>query len=67
MFTNDSRIETSVDKEGKVNLNSRFLLDALGALEEPEINFEFSDRVAPILLTNKKNNKYTHIIMPLNS
>ena len=64
---NDSQIETSVDTAGKINLNSRFLLDALGALEEPEINFEFSDRVAPILLTNKKSNKYTHIIMPLNS
>lgn len=64
---NDSRIETTVEKEGKVNLNSRFLLDALNSLEEKTIDFEFSDRVAPILLKNKKSNKYTHIIMPLNS
>ncbi len=64
---NDSKIETKVDKSGKVNLNSRFLLDALNALDEPEINFNFSDHIAPILLTNKKSNKYTHIIMPLNS
>ena len=64
---NDSQIETSVEQAGKINLNSRFLLDALNALEEPEINFEFSDRVAPVLLKNKKSNKYTHIIMPLNS
>lgn len=64
---NDSQIEATVDKAGKVNLNSRFLLDALNALEEPEITLEFSDHVAPILLTNKKSNKYTHIIMPLNS
>ena len=63
---NDSTIETSVDTEGKVNLNSRFLLDALNALEEPELNFSFSDHVAPIVLTNKKSTKYTHIIMPLN-
>ena len=64
---NDSKLETTVKKAGKVNLNSRFLLDALNALEEPSITFKFSDRVTPILLTNKKSNKYTHIIMPLNS
>ncbi len=64
---NDSKLEASVEKEGKINLNSRFLLDALGALEENEIYFNFSDRIAPVLLSNKKSNKYTHIIMPLNS
>ena len=64
---NDSELETTVDKEGKINLNSRFLLDALNALEEKEIIFSFSDRIAPILLKNKKDSKYTHIIMPLNS
>ncbi|MBR2753936.1 DNA polymerase III subunit beta [Candidatus Saccharibacteria bacterium] len=64
---NDSMIETKVEKAGKVNLNSRFLLDALNVMEEPQITFEFSDHIAPILLKNKKDNKYTHIIMPLNS
>ncbi len=64
---NDSKIETKVDKEGKVNLNSRFLIDALNALEEKELEFSFSDRIAPIIVKNKKNNNYTHIIMPLNS
>ncbi|MBR3322049.1 DNA polymerase III subunit beta [Candidatus Saccharibacteria bacterium] len=64
---NDSMIKTPVTKDGKINLNSRFLLDALNALEEPEVEFNFSDRIAPILLKNKKSNKYTHIIMPLNS
>ncbi len=64
---NDSSIETSVTKSGRVNLNSRFFLDALNSLEEPEIEFKFSDRVAPVVLRNKKNNNYTHIVMPLNS
>lgn len=64
---NDSRIETKVDSEGRVNLNSRFLIDALNALEEKEIEFSFSDHIAPVILKNKKNNNYTHIIMPLNS
>lgn len=64
---NDSRIETSVTESSRVNLNSRFLLDALNALDEPTVEFKFSDGVAPVVLKNKKNNKYTHIIMPLNS
>lgn len=64
---NDSEIETKVEVEGRVNLNSRFLIDALNVLEEKEIDFEFSDHIAPIILKNKKSNNYTHIIMPLNS
>ena len=64
---NDSKIETEVEADGKITLNSRFLVDALNALEEDEICFEFSDRVAPVLLKNKKGDKYTHIVMPLNS
>lgn len=64
---NDSSIKTEVSEEGKVNLNSRFLMDALNVLEGKEIIFEFSGRVTPILLRNKKNKDYTHIIMPLNS
>lgn len=64
---NDSEIKTKVDITGKVNLNSRFLLDALNALEEKELEFTFSDHISPVVLKNKKNNNYTHIIMPLNS
>lgn len=64
---NDSKLETKVEIDGKVNLNSRFLLDALNALDEKEIIFKFSDHIAPVLLKNKKDNNYTHIIMPLNS
>ena len=64
---NDSKIDTKVETEGKVNLNSRFLIDALNALEEKELEFSFSDHISPIIVKNKKNNNYTHIIMPLNS
>lgn len=64
---NDSEIETTVDKESKTRLNSRFLIDALNALEEKDIIFEFSGGVKPIVLKNKKSDKYIHIIMPLNS
>jgi DNA polymerase-3 subunit beta len=64
---NNSEIETDIEEEGRVNLNSRFLIDALNALDEEEIIFSFSDKISPVLLKNAKSNKYTHIIMPLNS
>ena len=63
---NDSSIETVVEEEGKVNLNSHFLLDALNVLDEKDIIFEFSAKITPVILRNKKNQDYTHIIMPLN-
>lgn len=64
---NDSEIETEVKKETKTRLNSRFLIDALNALEEKEAILEFSGGVKPVVLRNKKSKKYVHIIMPLNS
>jgi len=64
---NDSSIETEVTEEGKVNLNSRFLLDALNSLDEKTIIVEFSSKITPVVLHNKKNQDYTHIVMPLNN
>ena len=64
---NDSTIETKVEEEGKVTLNSRFLMDALNSLEEPDLIIEFNNKITPVLLRNKKNNDYIHIVMPLNS
>lgn len=63
---NDSNLETEVSEEGKINLNSRFLLDALNVLDEKEITAEFANRISPIILRDKKSTDYTHIIMPLN-
>lgn len=64
---NDSEIKTEVETEGKVNFNSRFLIDALNSLDSSEIEFEFSSHTTPALLRNKKDNKYIHVVMPLNS
>ena len=64
---NDSEITAKVNADGKVNLNSRFLLDCLNVLDEKSLEFTFSDHLAPILIKNAKDTSYTHIIMPLNS
>lgn len=64
---NVSTITTEVTTPGKVNLNSRFLLDALNVLDEPELRLGFNDKVSPIVLRNAKSDDYTHIVMPLNN
>lgn len=67
MGENDSTLSTKVEKDAKVNLNSRYLLDALNALTEKKICFGFSkvNSLEPILLKNAKSDEYRHIIMPM--
>lgn len=51
---NNSAIETAVETDGKVTLNSRFLLDALNALDSSEIEFGFSNKLDPVVLRGKR-------------
>lgn len=62
---NNSEIKTEVKVDGKVTLNSRFLLDALNVLGGSEVEFSFSNKLDPVVLRTKKNTNYIHIIMPL--
>ncbi|MBQ6130434.1 DNA polymerase III subunit beta [Candidatus Saccharibacteria bacterium] len=64
---NTSEIETEIKKDERVVLNSRFLIDALNALEEEKVWLGFSGKTAPVTVRNEKSEKYTHIIMPLKS
>lgn len=64
---NDSEIEAEVDIDAKVTINSRFLIDALNVLDENKLIIEFSNKLTPVVVKNEKNQKYTHIIMPLKS
>ena len=64
---NDSSLETSVEVEGKININARFLIDAINTLDSPVITFKFSSHGAPLILQNRNNQDYTHVVMPLNS
>ncbi len=65
---NTAIINGTVDVDGSISLNSRFLGEALGAFESDSIEITFSGKLSPITLTpNVKNSNYTHIIMPLKS
>lgn len=64
---NDSYLEAKIVEDGKVVLNSRFLIDAINAVNEDKMSFGFSGKLSPVVIRNIKNTDYTHIIMPLKS
>lgn len=64
---NKSEIETEVKSDGKVTLNSRFLLDALNVVGGKDVSFGFSNKLDPVVLRSDVTEDYVHIIMPLKS
>lgn len=65
---NTSSAPATVTNDGQVTLNSRYLSEALSVIDSPTVEFRFSGKLAPCVLTaNKDNINYKHIIMPLKS
>lgn len=69
---NSSEIKTEVNVDGKVTLNSRFLLDALNATEGDKIKLGFAaNKLDPVVVRGESksnaNEEYIHIVMPLKS
>lgn len=65
---NTSSATAEVSSDGQVTLNSRYLGEALGVIDGGEVEFRFSGKLAPCVLTAKvKDTNYKHIIMPLKS
>lgn len=65
---NTSEASAKVTGDGKVTLNSRYLSEALSVVEGDTVEFRFSGKLAPCVLTAvSKDVNYKHIIMPLKS
>lgn len=64
---NTSEIQTRPTGDGQITLNSRYIIEALGAIDDNEVTFGFSGKLAPCILNPKNSTDYTHIIMPLKS
>lgn len=65
---NTSRTDAEVSSDGQVTLNSRYLSDALSVIDGDPVEFRFSGKLAPCVLTAKAEDiAYKHIIMPLKS
>lgn len=65
---NTSSATAEVSHDGQVTLNSRYLSEALAVTDGSTVEFRFSGKLAPCVLTAKtKDVNYKHIIMPLKS
>lgn len=65
---NTSTTPAEVSSDGQVTLNSRYLSEALSVVDGSVVEFRFSGKLAPCILTAKTADaNYKHIIMPLKS
>lgn len=64
---NTAAAPATVSGEGTITLNSHYLLDALGALNDDEVSFNFNGKLEPSVIKETKHSDYLHVIMPLKS
>lgn len=64
---NTSEAEAEVRGDGGVTLNSRYVIEALGCIDDATLSFGFSGKLAPCVLKPAGSDDYQHIIMPLKS
>lgn len=64
---NTATADAKVTGSGSITLNSRYLLDALGALSGEDVVFGFNGKLEPTLLHDPASGDYRHVIMPLKS
>lgn len=64
---NTATASAKVTGSGSITLNSRYLLDALNALNGDTVSFGFNGKLEPTLLSDPATKDYQHIIMPLKS
>ncbi len=60
--------ELSIEYAGEgltIGFNSRYLLDALSAMDRPTISLELNDSLSPCLITEEGNETYRCVVMPM--
>lgn len=65
---NTSSASATITSDGQVTLNSRYLSEALSVIDGDTVEFRFSGKLSPCVLTATGDDiNYKHIIMPLKS
>lgn len=64
---NTASADAEVSSDGIITLNSRYILDALHALNGDAVKISFNDKLAPCVLSDPSTSDYLHVIMPLKS
>jgi DNA polymerase-3 subunit beta len=64
---NTATADAKITGSGSITVNSRYLLDALGALSGDTVSFGFNGKLEATLLRDPTSDNYSHVIMPLKS
>lgn len=66
--TNSSTVEADIkgDVDSTINVNSKYLIDALNNLDGDEVTLHYNGKLAPVLMTGSDSN-YRNMVMPVNS
>ena len=64
---NTAKADAKITGVGVITINSRYLLDALHALNGDDVLFAFNGKLEPTVIRDPAADDYTHIIMPLKS
>lgn len=64
---NTAEAEAEVSGEGKITLNSRYILDALNVIDDEHVTISFNGKLEPCVIAPASNKDYTHVVMPLKS
>lgn len=64
---NTATAPAKVEGSGSITLNSRYMLDALNAIQGDEVLFGFNGKLEATLLRDAREESYRHVIMPLKS
>lgn len=64
---NNATVAVETIGSGDITLNSRYVLEALQALEGKKVRVGFNGKLEAVLLTDPENDDYKHLIMPLKS
>lgn len=64
---NTAKSDADVTSSGTITLNSRYILDALGAIDDEQVVIGFNGKLEPCVLHGNVDKTYLHVIMPLKS
>jgi DNA polymerase III subunit beta len=64
---NDASAKGEIKGDGSITLNSKYIIDALSALDGKQVKMGFNEKLEPCSFTDPSDSTYVHIIMPLKS
>lgn len=64
---NNATAKVEAVGSGSITVNSRYVIDALSAIEGSSMRIGFNGKLEPVLLSSPDHDNYMHVIMPLKS